>query len=166
MSQSFSKYWRNASSGYTMVELLVVMAILGILAAAMLPLGETLIRSQKERDLRHALWEIRSAIDDYKKAVDRGWIIVKAGESGYPNSLESLARGIPDARPNALGQSLYFLRRVPRDPFAPLQLPAAQTWQLRSYASPPNRPSAGSDVFDVSSTSAQIALDGTKYSDW
>jgi general secretion pathway protein G len=158
----------NQYSGYTLIELLVVMALLGVLAAAVMPLGEVLLRSQKERELRLALWEIRTAIDDYKKAVDKGLIKAGASESGYPPSLDALVLGVADGRAtsSASNQTVYFLRRLPRDPFAPADVPAAQTWRLRSYASPPNKPAAGNDVFDVMPTATGMALDGSAYSDW
>lgn len=152
--------------GFTMIELLVVMAILGILAAAVMPLGETMMTARKERELRRALHEIRNAIDEYKIAVDRGTIGIAATGSGYPPSLQALVDGVPDARPNAQGQKLYFLRQVPRDPFSDPRLPAVQTWALRSYASPPTRPEPGVDVYDVHSTSNATALDGSHYAQW
>jgi general secretion pathway protein G len=152
--------------GYTLVELLVVMAILGILAAAVMPLGEVMLRSQKERELRQALWEIRGAIDEYKRAADRGLIKTAGTESGYPPNLEALVAGVADGWANTPGQMVYFLRRLPRDPFAASDLPAAQTWRLRSYASPPGKPAPGSDVFDVMPTAEGIALDGSAYRDW
>lgn len=155
-------------TGYTLVELLVVMAILGVLAAAVMPLGEVMLRSQKERELRLALWEIRGAIDEYKKAADKGLIKTGASDSGYPPSLDALVLGAADGRAsaNASGQMVYFLRRLPRDPFASADIPASQTWHLRSYASPPNKPAAGGDVFDVMPTASGTALDGSAYSDW
>lgn len=155
-------------AGYTLLELLVVMAILGVLAAAVMPLGEVLLRSQKERELRIALWEIRGAIDEYKKAADKGLIKTGSGDSGYPPSLDALVLGAEDGRTtaSASGQMVYFLRRLPRDPFAAAEIPAAQTWRLRSYASPPNKPVAGSDVFDVMPTAVGNALDGSAYRDW
>lgn len=155
-------------AGYTLVELLVVMAILGVLAAAVMPLGEMLLRSQKERELRLALWEIRGAIDEYKKASDKGLIKASASDSGYPPRLDTLVLGAEDGRATAgaSGQFVYFLRRLPRDPFAAPDIPAAQTWRVRSYASPPDKPVAGNDVFDVMPTAAGKALDGSAYSDW
>ena len=56
---------------------------------------------------------------------------------------------MPDAR--APGQMHYFLRKLPRDPFADPALPAEATWALRSYQSPPDRPEPGRDVYDVRS---------------
>ena len=153
-------------NGFTIVELLVVMAILGVLAAAVMPLGETLLIAQKERELRSALFEIRSALDEHKRAVERGAIIVGAGESGYPPSLVKLVEGAPDAKSQTPGGRLYFLRRVPRDPFADRTLPPELTWRLRSYASPAERPEPGADVYDVQSSSKGTALDGTAYADW
>lgn len=152
--------------GFTIIELLVVMVVLGILAAAVMPLGETLITAQKERELRAALREIRGAIDDYKSAADRGSIAIAAGENGYPPSLKALVEGTPDVRPQGKGQLQYFLRQVPRDPFADARLPAEQTWSLRSYASPASKPSPGADVYDVHSSSAATGLDGSSYASW
>jgi general secretion pathway protein G len=152
--------------GFTLIELLVVMAILGVLAAAIMPLGESLVTASKERELRRALWEIRAAIDEYKRHVDIGAIATSASDSGYPPSLTVLAAGVADARVGGSSRRLYFLRRVPRDPFADPNLPSDKTWRLRSFASPPDQPVAGADVFDVRSASDAKALDGSFYSTW
>lgn len=152
-------------SGFTMIELLVVMAILGVLAAAILPLGETLLASRQEAELRRALLEIRGGIDEYKRAVDKG-MIARATESGYPPTLEVLAAGVPDQRPEGAGKQMYFLRSIPRDPLANPTVDAAASWRLRSYASPPNLPMPGQDVFDVHSSSGGTALDGSLYATW
>lgn len=157
---------KASACGFTIVELLVVMAILGVLAAAIMPLGETLITAQKERELRLALREIRGAIDDYKRASDRGAIATAAGAYGYPSTLKVLVEGTPDTRPQGKGQMQFFLRQIPRDPFADPHLPAEQTWNLRSYASPPNKPTPGSDVYDVHSSSNAKGLDGSTYATW
>ena len=152
--------------GFTLIELLVVMGILGILAAAVLPLAETMVVSQKERELRRALWEIRDAIDAYKAQAARGAVAADAPASGYPPTLGVLVSGVDDVSAPSAGRRLYFLRQIPRDPFAPADLPAEQTWRLRSYASPPDRPAPGADVFDVRSSSDAMALDGTPYASW
>lgn len=154
------------SRGFTTIELLIVMAILGVLAAAVMPLGETLVTAQKERDLRLALRDIRSALDEYKRAMDRDPATALASGSGYPPTLKALADGVPDTRAKSGGTMLYFLRAIPRDPFAAAQLPAEQTWRLRSYASMPTLPEPGADVFDVHSSSDAKALDGSLYAKW
>ncbi|MCW5651991.1 MAG: type II secretion system protein [Ramlibacter sp.] len=157
---------RPLMPGFTLIELLVSMAVLGILAAAIMPLGETLVIAQKERELRKALWEIRVAIDEYKKATDRGAVKVGNGESGYPPSLQTLAEGRPSETPRFPGEMLYFLRQIPRDPFGDPNLPAEATWLMRSYASPPERPEPGIDVYDIRSGSKAVSLDGSAYSTW
>lgn len=152
--------------GFSLVELLVVMAILGVLAGAVMPLGEMLVRSQAERDLRAALWEIRDAIDAYRQAVDAGARKVPEGQSHYPPTLQSLVDGFDDERPTSGARHLYFLRRVPRNPLADPSLPPASTWRLRSYVSPPDRPAVGDDVYDVLPLNDGEALDGSAYASW
>lgn len=157
---------RTFERGFTMIELLAVMAILGVLAATVMPLGETLIVARKERELRAALREIRFALDEYKHSVGQDPLLASAGSSGYPTTLEVLVNGVPDNRLAHKGQTRYFLRALPRDPFGDANVPAEQTWQTRSYASPPNHPEPGADVFDVHSKSKAVALDGSTYAQW
>jgi general secretion pathway protein G len=148
--------------GYTLIELLVVMAVLGLLAAAVMPLAEVTVQRERERELKRALWEMRDAIDAYKRAADAG--AVPTGYSVYPPSLDSLVQGVPDA--SAEGGKRFFLRRIPRDPFAPADLEPARTWGLRSYASEPDRPQSGADVYDVHSRSERIGLNGLPLRQW
>lgn len=149
--------------GYTLIELMVVMAVLGILAVAAFPLAELSVQRERERELRRGLWEIRDAIDAYKRATEAGTMAVASGASGYPPSLEALAVGTPN--PKAGGQLQYFLRRIPRDPFSKAGA-AASSWGLRSFDSPPDRPRAGVDVYDVYSTSDGVGLNGIPLKDW
>jgi general secretion pathway protein G len=155
---------RLPTRGFSLVELLIVMAVLGILAAAIQPLAEITIRRERERDLKQALWAMRAAIDAYKQAADAGAIVRPAGGSGYPPSLQALTEGVPDAQ--APGTMRYFLRRVPRDPFMPPDTKPEAMWGLRSYDSPPDQPRPGADVFDVYSQSTRIGLNGVPLKDW
>jgi len=152
--------------GFTLIELVITVAIVSLLATAAMPLLELSVKRGREGELRAALREIRGALDAYKHAADRGRIEQEADASGYPPSLAVLVDGVEDAS-SAEHQRIYFLRRVPRDPFYPdATAPAADTWGLRSYASPPDAPEAGDDVYDVHSQSAGTALDGSAYRDW
>lgn len=151
--------------GFSLVELLTSLVILGLLASLAMPLAQTTVRREKERELRKALRELRTGIDAYKAATSDGRIAVEADASGYPRNLNVLVAGAPSARKDGL--TLYFLRRIPRDPFHPDQTtPAPETWGQRSSASPPDRPERGDDVFDVYSMSAGMALNGIPYKEW
>ncbi len=156
----------KAGQGFTLIELVVTVAIVGILAMAAMPMMEMTAKRQKESELRSALREIRGGIDAYRRALNEGKMEKKADESGYPHRLEDLDRGVENILDPNKGK-LYFLRRLPRDPFSddPAQT-AAQTWGKRSYASPPDAPVEGADVFDVYSVSRGSGLNGIPYREW
>lgn len=152
--------------GFSLVELLAVIAIMAVLASIGFPLAELSQRRAKEEELRRSLREIRTALDGYKRMVDAGLIARPAGGSGYPPNLRVLAEGEVNAQtPQA--SRLYFLRRIPRDPMADESIAdPVETWGLRSYASPPNDPQPGRDVYDVFSKSEGKGLDGRPYRQW
>ncbi len=152
--------------GFTLIELAITVAIVGLLSTMALPLVQLTVQRVKEQELKAALREIRSGLDAYKLASDEGRVQTEADASGYPPTLEALVEGVEDARDPEAAR-IYFLRRVPRDPFFPDgSVPASQTWGLRSYQSPPEDPQPGDDVYDVHSMSAGTALDGSLYRDW
>jgi len=156
---------QRKSTGFTLVEMVVVVAIVGILASAAIPFVQYGEHRLKERELRHALREIRTAIDAYYQAALDGRIPSKVDSSGYPPDLATLTDGVPDAKtPDA--RKIYFLRRIPRDPFAPPETSDGDMWGLRSYASPPSEPKAGDDVFDVYSLNPGTGSNGAPYRDW
>jgi len=157
---------RPMAKGFTLVEMLVTVAIVATLATIALPLAELAVQRQREQELRTSLREIRTAIDAYRRAADQGSILKKADESGYPPSLDMLVQGVEDARSKE-HEMIYFLRRLPRDPtFPDPDAPAADTWGKRSYASPPDSPREGDDVYDVYSLSSGAGLNGVEYFQW
>jgi general secretion pathway protein G len=153
-------------TGFTFIELAVTLAIMGVLAAVAVPMVELVSQRSKERELRSALNQIREAIDAHRRATDQGRIPVKIGDSGYPKSLNDLVEGVTDAK-SPQRQKIYFLRRLPRDPMhLDPTVAAADTWGKRSYASPPDAPQEGEDVFDVHSLASGKGINGVPYREW
>ena len=152
--------------GFTFIELMMCLALLAVLATVALPLTQLVHQRRQEQALGDALREIRQAIDAYRRAVDQGRITVRASDSGFPPSLQTLVEGVPDEK-NPSRRRIYFLRRVPRDPMATdPALRDEDSWALRSYESPPDDPREGRDVFDVYSRAPGTGLNGVAYRRW
>ena len=156
----------RSTAGFTLIELVITLSIVALLASIAFPLTDLVVTRTKEHELKRSLREMREGIDAYKQAWDEGRIQKKVGESGYPHKLSELVDGVEDIR-TPKKDKIYFLRRIPRDPFfADPGVPAERTWGLRSYASPPDAPADGDDVFDVYSRSRRVGLNGIPYREW
>ena len=149
-------------AGFTYLEMVATAAILMILASAVLPMARVVRTRQKELELRRSLRILRTALDEYKKAVDAGKIggtDVKVGSEGYPPELPILVKGVPQVGKEV---KLKFLRRIPKDPMT-----GTTEWGLRCYQDDPDSTSwCGENVWDVYSKSTAKGLDGTPYKDW
>ncbi len=179
------------AGGFTLIELVVTLALVGVMAMVAVPLYEVTTIRMKESELRTALRQIRTALDAYKDASDAGKIQKDPSDSGYPPSLKVLVDGVdaiqstqngnlnaptgltlnastPSATSDASGPArLMFLRQVPRDPFTPdPSVPPEEQWDTRSYGSPPSDPQPGKDVYDVMSKSTTVGTNSIAYKDW
>jgi len=164
---SFERIARHTTRGFTIIELVITLAIVALLATAVFPSAQLMFQRERESELRDALRTIRGGIDAYKKASDTGRIKKDVDKSGYPPDLQTLVDGVDDARNPKGGVKIYFLRTIPRDPlWQDIKTPAVETWALRSYASPADAPEAGDDVYDVHTKSPKVGLNGVPYSEW
>ena len=124
--------------GFTLIELMVVMALITILAGMTVVLYRNSIVNSKEAVLHTDLFRMRDAIDQYY-----------ADKAKYPADLQTLV-------------SDGYLRELPLDPFTN----SRDTWQLIPAEPDPANPTADIGVYDVKSGSDGTALDGTKYNEW
>jgi general secretion pathway protein G len=167
--------------GFTLVEIVVTMAIMALLATLILPVAKTAVKREKEIELRRNLRLLREAIDAYKKLADEKKIEVEEDSEGYPPDLETLVKGVEvkggtstagttasgeaakkSATASSEPKTVKFLRRIPKDPMTD-----SLDWGLRSYQDKPDSDDwGGENVYDVYTKSNATALDGTKYKDW
>ena len=154
----------RTSGGFTILEMLITLTILGILAAGVIPITRNSIKHQREMELREAVRNIREAIDRYKRFNDTnpGAIpIEERTQTGYPKTLQILVDGfVPAGIVN--NTKIRFLRRMPVDPMT-----GNAEWGTRAYADAPDSDGGGGDdVYDVFSKSEASGMNGTKYKDW
>lgn len=158
----------QADKGFTLIELVVTVAILAILASAAMPMLQVSVQRVKESELRADLRQIRDALDAYKKASDEGHIKKTIEQTGYPPNLDVLVNGVTDEKdPNK--HKLKFLRKIPVDPMnsEPITIDKPETnWGLRSYISEADNPADGDDVYDIYSRSQQTGTNGIPYAKW
>jgi general secretion pathway protein G len=158
---------RRWHHGFTLIELVMTVAIVGLMATVALPMAELTVQRHKEQELRTALRDIRNALDAYRQAAEDGRIQGGRSLSGFPPSLQVLVDGVVDARNPEGKTKIYFLRRIPRDPFlTDPTITDDETWGKRSYASSADNPESGEDVFDVYTTASGTGLNGIAYRKW
>ena len=126
------------NSGFTLVELLIVISLISILAAMGLVQYKNSVVSSKEAVLRTDLFRMRDAIDQYY-----------ADKGKYPSALDSLV-------------SDGYMRKVPEDPITK----SPDTWVTVPAEPDPNNPSSDAGIYDVKSGAQGTGLDGSNYSDW
>ena len=132
------RFRRQHPSGFTLVELLVVIALISVLAAMAMVQYRNSIQRTQEATLKTNLFRMRDAIDQYY-----------ADKGKYPSSLDALV-------------SEQYLRRIPEDPFTK----SVDTWQTVPAEPDPGNPSAEPGIYDIKSGAPGQALDGTTFADW
>ena len=155
-----TRRFRRTTRGLTLIELLVSIAVLGVLASVAMPLVQVSVTRTRELDLRRALRTVREGVDLFKAEYDKARgnardartdfkKRVSVDRTGYPLTLDELVE-------------TKILRRLPRDPMTP-----DGKWITRSFSDNPDSSlSDGKDVWDIRSASKAVALDGTTYDTW
>jgi general secretion pathway protein G len=146
--------------GLTFIELLISIAVLGILATMVMPLVEVSVTRTRELDLRRTLRNLREGIDQFKAEYDKARTNVVDARNDFKKRLSADRTGYPLTLDEMIETKI--LRRIPRDPMTP-----DGKWVVRSFSdNPESSLSDGKDVYDVRSASKAVALDGTTYDTW
>lgn len=138
MSRLSTRLVRGSAAGFTLIEVMVVMALVVLLASIGMSQYRNSLQYGKEAVLKEDLFRLRDAIDQYH-----------ADKGKYPQSLEDL---VTDG----------YVREVPKDPITG----SADTWETVPAEPDPQNPSTEPGVYNVKSGSQGTAMDGTPYADW
>lgn len=161
----------HGSTGFSLIEMLVVLLIVSILAAMAAPVTARRVAREKEFALRGTLREVRTAIDrfhlDWEQAKGAGGYAKAGSADGFPISFDILLDGV-DAG-DASGRKRRYLRALPRNPFMPVSVPLKEHWHIIAYQDDPKakgRTQGGKDIYDLRSAKEGVALDGTRIEEW
>ncbi len=240
---------KQGASGFTLIELMVTLAIVALLSSLAMPLTQLVAKRAKEHELRANLRQVRDALDHYNEVWrysclpagsgfgaapapgasapgnpvggsvtnaaggapagnvaaggtagsisaaglggsggvsastvtsiggTAGGVAIPtavppkmeclAGSSGWPKDLQVLVDGVKNVASATPEARIFFLRRIPRDPFFPDGgAQAIDTWGKRSSASTATEPQEGDDIYDIYSLSTANDLTGQPYRDW
>ena len=160
---------KGNQQGFSLIELMVVLTILSILATMTVPSVKLYVQRQKEIELRQALRDMRTAIDqfhaDWRAVKGQGSFAESASENGYPKTLTVLTDGVATA--GVIAKTKRYLRRLPKNPFAKPDVPLEEHWTLLAVSDPPDASIwSGGDVFDIKANTDKTAIDGSAYHDW
>ena len=172
----------RGSSGNSLMEMVVVLAILSLLATMAAPYATKSFKRDKEIQLRETLRTVRTAIDEFHADMAGVPADKKSGSTisanGYPVSLKVLVDGVEKNTENGERKRKRYLRSLPVNPFAP-SAPFDAQWAFVSYQSEAPVVASSSygmtlaetqtskkDIYDLHAKTAAIALDGTRYADW
>jgi general secretion pathway protein G len=162
----------------SLLELLITITIIMVVASVAMPISKMASKRTREIELRQELRMMRSAIDLFKLEWNRegdnllGTLCVKnkltckevSGMTGYPKSFDVLLNvALTGDQATVKGAAnRRYLRKMPLDPIT-----KKGDWKLRCYSDAPDASSwCGEDIYDLSSVSEEVALDGSKYKDW
>lgn len=159
----------RGSPGTSLMEMVVVLAIMGVLSALAVPYASKIIAREKEMALRATLREVRTAIDrfhaDWAAAKGGAGFSAAASPDGYPLTFEALVEGVDTG--GIRGTRQRYLRSIPRNPFSPPAAAIEQQWRLISYQDGGRSGGRrGQDIYDLRANTGGIALDGTSYAEW
>jgi general secretion pathway protein G len=156
---------RRAQQGFSLLELLIAMAIMALLVGMAVPVLRNSIKRQREAELRSALRTMRTAIDAFKRDAQQGTFSLLEADrfdpkTFYPKNLDYLVEGM---KTQGLGdKTIRYLRRIPYDPMT-----KSTEWGFRSTEDAPDSDSwDGENIYDVYTKSNETALNGTRYKEW